>query len=169
MGHYISQTGFSYPFKSVYIFTLSNILLLMKWQVVRDIIEQTYKEGGVSLSHENLDILERYGVNPNRINLEITESAFIEDNEIFIREKDDLKEAGFCFSIDDYGSGFSNYQYVRMVGPTVVKLDRGTLLDAEKGEEQRTLVHNAGCDFIQGFYYSKPLGSEEFLKYIEKE
>ncbi len=56
-----------------------------------------------------------------------------------------------------------------MVGPTVVKLDRGTLLDAEKGEEQRTLVHNAGCDFIQGFYYSKPLGSEEFLKYIEKE
>lgn len=141
-----------------------------------------------------LDILKKYGVSPNRINLEITESGFIEDNEIFVHEKDDLKAAGFCFSIDDYGSGFSNYQYVRMVGPSVVKLDRDTLLDAEKGEEQRkfyfntvktirdlgykviaegvetegqlALVRSAGCDYIQGFYYSKPLSSEDFLKYI---
>lgn len=139
-------------------------------------------------------ILDRYGIRPERINFEITESAIIHDRQDFIREKDQLQKAGFRFSIDDYGSGFSNYSYVRTVEPECVKLDRDTLLAADQDERQRryyidtvrtlhdieykvvaegvetdahmAFMKEAGVDYIQGFYYSRPVPQEEFIAYV---
>jgi EAL domain-containing protein (putative c-di-GMP-specific phosphodiesterase class I) len=138
-------------------------------------------------------ILDRYKIKPSQINFEITESAMIQNMDAFIREKEDLAGVGFRFSIDDYGSGFSNYSYVKSVKPECVKLDRDALLDADadekealyyrdtvqmmrdmgyrivaegvETEDQLKFVRDAGVDFIQGYYYSKPVRADEFRKF----
>lgn len=143
-----------------------------------------------------MEILQQYDVNPRQINFEITESAIIKNKDTFLREKNALTEAGFSFSIDDYGSGFSNYSYVKTIKPEFVKLDRDTLLDAENDKSEalyyrdtvQTLhdlgykivaegveteshldfVLDAGVDCIQGFYYSKPVSDKEFIEFAKK-
>lgn len=141
-----------------------------------------------------LSILEKYDVTPDRINLEITESAFIDDFDAFYTECQRLRKAGFRFSVDDYGSGFSNYRYIVAVEPDIVKLDRDILVESEtkregkvfyenavqtikdmgyqivaegvETEEQKAFVRSLGIDYIQGYYYSRPLKGCDFLKYL---
>ena len=142
-----------------------------------------------------MGILNNYNVTPDKINLEITESAFIEDFEMFYEECNKLREAGFKFSVDDYGSGFSNYRYIVAVNPEIVKLDRDVLLEAKETEtgeifyqstvntiknlgynvvsegveteEERDFVRYCGVDYIQGFLYRKPLSVDKYMDYLK--
>ena len=140
-------------------------------------------------------IMQEYGINPAAINLEIVESALNLSNDVFCENIRILTEAGVEFSIDDYGSGFASADYLYKLPISIVKIDKDILWNAMKdpaaetvfrdtlklirkldkkiivegaeNEEMVEMIRGAGGDFIQGYYYSKPLGSSDFLQFID--
>lgn len=132
-------------------------------------------------------------VDTSLIELEITESAFVDDVESAIKKMKSLKDMGFKLAIDDFGTGFSSLNYLKKFPIDKLKIDKSfidniinepgdtaivksiiTLADnlglnviAEGVEtiEQRDYVKNIGCPLIQGYYYSKPLEENEFMQF----
>lgn len=139
-----------------------------------------------------LDIMKRFDLPYHCISLEITETAAVLSQETLIENMDKLREYGINFSLDDYGTGFANTAAVVKYPFHTVKLDKsmvwsamedvkamsalkysiamlkemGMELIAEGVEEleQAQLLEEMGCDFFQGYYYSKPVCGAEFLE-----
>lgn len=147
---------------------------------------------------EELDaLMSKYDVPADSLEIEITESVFMQDLAPLIESICQLKKRGFSVSIDDFGAGYSSLNVLSRVKADIVKLDRQFLLDVEMGkdnftseflqllinmikqlgfrvlaegvetEEQVKLLKNAGCRFAQGFYYARPMPIEEFLVFLE--
>lgn len=147
---------------------------------------------------ERLDeLMSRYDVPADAIEIEITESVFMQDLAPLIESICQLKERGFSVSIDDFGAGYSSLNVLSKVKADIVKLDRQFLLDVEMEKdnftseflqlliymikklgfrvlaegvetaEQVTLLKNAGCRFAQGFYYARPMPIEDFLQFLD--
>ncbi len=141
------------------------------------------------LAERMLGILDRYGVPVNRIHLEVTEQSMV-DYALLQRQMVALRDVGFEFSLDDYGSGYSNLTRVRQYPFTNIKLDmsivwdyfeeRDNLLPAvvrgfrdtgytitaegiENAEMAEALVE-IGSDYLQGYYFSKPLDLDTFMQ-----
>ena len=139
---------------------------------------------------------ERYGVDPRRINLEITETTFENISEVVFENARRLIQMGYSFALDDYGIGYSNIQRVNHLPLKLIKIDKSMLDDISsengrtileysvrmmqsigkqlvvEGAELRDMVEvleEMGCDFIQGFYFSRPLPENEFVRFIEKQ
>ena len=134
------------------------------------------------------EILQRYEVEPRWVHLEITEESMI-DSRLLMGQMSELWKAGFCFALDDYGSGYSNLSRVKRfpfsnikldmdvvqahckdpdaVLPTFVELfkEKGFTITAEgiETEEIAREMRDIGCDYLQGYYYSRPLPLTEFL------
>ncbi len=134
-------------------------------------------------------ILREYGVSPVNIHLELTEQT-IQDYFLVGRQLTELQELGFQFALDDYGSGSSNLIRVKKypfknikidmevvwgyfrdrdrILPTMVQIFRqmGFSITAEgiETEEMADVMTEMGCDFLQGYYFSRPLPEEEFKK-----
>ena len=134
-------------------------------------------------------ILNEYGVSQDRIHLEITEQSMI-DFSLLRDQITGLHENGFEFSLDDYGSGYSNLSRVRQYPFTNIKIDmevvrsycqdRDVLLPAlVQGFKQMNLSITAegietaemagamkeiDCDYLQGYYFSRPVPMDEFVK-----
>ncbi len=137
-------------------------------------------------------IVSRFGVNPEKINFEITESVAANDYNALDSIIRDLKEGGFTFAMDDYGIGYSNMQSIFSLDFDLVKIDKGILWGAEKNsigraildnsvrmiremrrkilvegvetEEQIRLLAKLSVDYLQGYYFSKPLPKDEFIE-----
>lgn len=142
-----------------------------------------------------IKILKEYGQPIDGINLEITESEEIHDSSA-IDNTNALIDAGFSLSLDDYGTGYSNLKRLQDIKYRNIKVDRSLLLAAEKNalnadilfetyqmihtlgakiiqegvetEKQRQMVSDFGADYIQGFYYSRPLSETEFIDYMKR-
>ena len=147
------------------------------------------------LADKVLQIIKRFGVSPDKINLEITETAANYSQNIMTANIDKLCDAGISFSLDDYGTGYSNIRSVASLPLTIVKLDK-TFVDTEsnpkmwvvlqntikmikdmemhivvEGVETKQILEkftNLECEYIQGYYFSKPIPEEEFVRFIEK-
>lgn len=152
----------------------------------------------VQCMHRNLatlfkEILEKYSLSSSVINLEITESSAINSFETFSATMQDLRNLGFEFSLDDYGTDHAEASYIFNMDFSIVKIDKGILWQAEKkssakifflntvrmlkeiglkivveGVEtatQKDIVSSLGCDYCQGYYFSKPLPKEKFIEY----
>jgi len=146
----------------------------------------------IQCMHSNLptlfsSILKEYGVPASQIHLEITEESMINYAKQE-RQIEDLQACGFQISLDDYGSGFSNLHQVKKFSFSNIKLDmnivwdyirdRDVLLPAlvrafrEMGfsitaegvetQEMADAMAEIGCDYLQGYHYSKPLPMDEF-------
>ncbi len=141
-----------------------------------------------------LQITDSYGVNHSMINFEITETAATVSNEILINNMKELMEAGISFSMDDYGTGFSNTSQVIEYPFSIVKFDKSMIWSAMTSDkamcalkynmamikamkmhivaegvetaEQAEILEKMGCDYFQGYYYSRPVPETEFLKLI---
>ncbi|WP_061810379.1 EAL domain-containing protein [Rossellomorea vietnamensis] len=140
-----------------------------------------------------LTIIEETGVDPSLLDLEITESVLIQNEESFISAVERLKEIGIQFSLDDFGTGFSSLLYLKKFKVDTVKIDRSFIRDylnesdaeitksiihlahglhlnvvAEgvETDDQRTFLEQQGCDIIQGYLFSKPVPAEDFLAYL---
>lgn len=146
------------------------------------------------LADRLISIIEKYGVDPALINLEITESASVTSRAVLLRNMEKLIEYGFTFSLDDFGKGQSNLMYVVEMPVSIIKLDydmskaffsspkakqvvravvsmahgMNLKLVAEgiETEEEIDGMNRESIDYIQGFYYSKPLPMPEFLAFI---
>lgn len=140
-------------------------------------------------------ILEKYQVPIEKINLEFTETISDRESQVYESAKKKLKDIGFSFSLDDFGTEFSNIYRLFTNDFTNVKLDKSLLWNAEKDpnarkllahmlkmlrmmginalqegvetEAQKDFVTANGCNLIQGYYFSKALPEDEFLKYIQ--
>ena len=140
-------------------------------------------------------LTEKYRISPTQINLEITETAVDYDPKITDFNILGLRNMGFSFSLDDYGTGYSNIKRVVSLPLDIVKLDK-TFVDemddpkmwtvivntvnmlkrmnkkilVEGVEDERTLIRfiELGCDYIQGFFFSKPLNQKEFIDFVNK-
>lgn len=144
------------------------------------------------LSEKILGIMKKYGVSPEQINLEITETAASYDQSVMSENLNDLSKAGIAFSLDDYGTGYSNMYRIAALPLKIVKLDKSfvnsqsskmwTILQntvkmikdlnmeiVVEGIETKDMVRKFSelhCDFIQGYYYSKPIPQDEFVKFV---
>ena len=140
-----------------------------------------------------LETMRKYDVSTDSINLEITETAASYAQRVMQENLNKLSRAGLSFSLDDYGTGYSNMKRVISLPLKIVKLDKSfvddqhnpkmwiflrntvkMLKDMEmeivvEGIETHEMVEafsNLKCDFIQGYFFSKPLNREEFVRFI---
>jgi diguanylate cyclase (GGDEF)-like protein/PAS domain S-box-containing protein len=142
-------------------------------------------------------ILERAEVLPGQIELEITESLLMDDPEAAVGMLNRLRNAGFSLAIDDFGTGYSSLAYLKRFPVAVLKIDRSFVKDlsqdmddraiaaavvsmaasllldvvAEGVEtiEQLDILRELGCDYIQGYYISKPLPGDRFAQFMMQE
>lgn len=138
--------------------------------------------------------IEEYGVDGSQINLEVTESFAVSDEEILRVNMEEMRKVGVTFSMDDFGTGYSNLQKVFSMGFDIVKIDKSILWAADEDFSARVLLESTiqmirdmdrrivvegvetaehrdtlkslGVDFCQGFFFSRPLAEEEFLEYV---
>ncbi|MPL95133.1 hypothetical protein SDC9_41299 [bioreactor metagenome] len=144
------------------------------------------------------ECLDEYGVNPNNLEFELTERIIILDEKNALEQFRKLKKMGIKMSLDDYGSGFNSAKYLMEYGEIFdyLKIEKklidkitneknfaiikcminathmfGMKLVAEGVEtiSQVELLKSADCDYIQGFYYSKPLFAEELEQFLQKQ
>ena len=137
-------------------------------------------------------ITTKYGINPNNIDLEITESAAVNDGIDIIEIMREMKQLGFLISIDDFGTGYSSLSMLQDMPADIIKIDKSfvdriekkeknmidyilniakelnleTIAEGVETKEQREYLLEKDCDIIQGYYYSKPLPVDEFEKYF---
>lgn len=146
------------------------------------------------LSDTYIGIMEKYHVNPDMINLEITESASLNAKKILLDNMKCLMNYGIKFSLDDFGTGQSNLNYIVDMPVDIVKFDRGMInayfdngkakyvMDAAmhmihgmelkivsegvETKQQYQIMQELGISYIQGYYFSKPLPEADFLKFL---
>ncbi|WP_255210812.1 putative bifunctional diguanylate cyclase/phosphodiesterase [Methylogaea oryzae] len=139
-------------------------------------------------------IVEEFAVDPACIELEITESTAMEQADITVELFRALRAAGFCIAIDDFGTGYSSLSYLRRFPVDRLKIDRSFVLDiaddpndaaiahavikmaaslglkvVAEGVEtdaQRQFLQERGCDYLQGYWYGKPMDAEAFAAFV---
>ena len=143
------------------------------------------------------EIVQKYGVDPALLHLEITESAYTENPSQIISTVDQLRSLGFIVEMDDFGSGYSSLNMLSQLKLDVLKLDmkfiqsemskppeRGILrfivelarpmdlaVVAEGVEtwEQMDRLRKIGCDYGQGYYFAKPMPSSDFENLLKEQ
>ena len=147
----------------------------------------------VNIVERYKSILDEYDLNPKYVQLEITESATIDNSEISSLVTQ-FHEAGFHLLLDDFGNGYSSLSSLNTINFDTLKLDKSLIdyIGDESGEkllyhvtklaqslglditaegvetkEQVDFVKALGCTDIQGFYFSKPLPCPEYEKYLD--
>ena len=148
------------------------------------------------LSEDFIGIMESARIEPCHINLEITESTSARQKQTLISHMDRMRSRGVQFSLDDFGSGASNLNYIMDMPVQFVKFDKEMIqayfasgkekyvMDADmhmihgmgleivaegvETQEQYLKLEELKIKFIQGFYFSKPLPEQEFLEFLSQ-
>jgi EAL domain-containing protein (putative c-di-GMP-specific phosphodiesterase class I) len=148
------------------------------------------------LAESFIRIMEAHQINPEWINLEITESASGDRKKNFTDNMKNLMDYGITFSLDDFGTGQSNLNYIVEMPVDIVKFDRSMtaayfangkakyVMDAamhmiqglklqivSEGIETRKqfeTMRDLGINYIQGYYFSEPLPMGAFLQFLDR-
>lgn len=143
---------------------------------------------------DTMNIINESGIDKSQINLEITESAAIEDDHMIMDKLNQLRQYGMKLSLDDFGTGYSSLSNVIRLSLTHMKIDRSIIIDATSKPEVYQLVsgfvefaHRIGLkvvaegietlemedmvkqlkiDLAQGYLYSKPIKADDFIEYL---
>lgn len=143
-----------------------------------------------SFEEDILQLVERYQIPSQLLELELTESAYLAQEEGIYKAMNRLKEKGLLFSVDDFGTGYSSLNMLKSIPVDIVKLDRAFLNETTSSTKGRTIIRNMitlanelnirviaegvecveqaalllelGCELAQGYYYSKPLSVPDF-------
>ncbi|MCI8291029.1 MAG: GGDEF domain-containing protein [Clostridia bacterium] len=145
--------------------------------------------------NEYVKITDKYKINRNQIDLEITESATVDEDINILKILNKIKEKGFIISLDDFGTGYSSLSMLQNMPIDIIKIDKvfidkanlssdrniinsietlakrigvETIVEGVETREQVNFVKRIGCDIIQGYYYSKPISREEFEVFFNK-
>lgn len=141
------------------------------------------------------NVLEDTGIESQYLELEITESIAMIDIKYTIEVLKKLKSLGVYISIDDFGTGYSSFSYLKEMSVDELKIDRTFIMDVNTNTKNmsivKAIIHLAhelnlevtaegaeteehiqflkenNCDKVQGYYYSKPVSSEEFEKFLK--
>jgi EAL domain-containing protein (putative c-di-GMP-specific phosphodiesterase class I)/CHASE2 domain-containing sensor protein len=139
-------------------------------------------------------LLAKHGLQPNRLSLEITETAALSTTGISLEALLELRYLGVDISIDDYGTGLSTLDYLKKIPATEIKIDKSFVQAIEKSHSDRLLVHSTiqlahslgqkvvaegvedldtlktlermGCDLAQGYLIGRPMNFRALLKQL---
>ena len=137
------------------------------------------------------------GLDPRRLDLELTESIVMQDLEAVVNDLKQLRDLGVKISIDDFGTGYSSLSYVKRLPVDRLKIDQsfvrslstdpndaaivraiitlGHSLDLDvvaegvETADQLARLRAEGCDQVQGFYFGKPMPADEFVAFVRSE
>lgn len=140
------------------------------------------------------DMINRNGIDPKFLELEITETLFTDNAEDLYATMQRLKDIGFVIEMDDFGSGYSSLNMLRRAPVDIIKIDRyfiDKIMSTKRGriivensvsmsrqlglkvvaegvetKEQADFLKSINCDVAQGYYYSKPVTTDEFEKLL---
>ena len=141
-------------------------------------------------------IIRDIGISPDSLALEITEGIAMKNVDQNIRMLEELRDLGLSISIDDFGTGYSSLAYLKRFPLNTLKIDRSFIQDITTNEDDREItkaiiamgqnlrlkvlaegvetfsqmeiLRDSGCDYIQGYYYSRPLPAHDVFPYLEK-
>lgn len=150
-----------------------------------------------TLSAELSEIMKKYDIEGNELELEITESVAMSEPEFAIKQLESLRNQGLNIAIDDFGTGYSSLSYLKRLPINILKLDRSFVRDIEtdvndaeicsatvalahnlgikviaegvETEVQRRYLEKLGCDYLQGYLFSKPLPAEEMTALLSND
>jgi Amt family ammonium transporter len=188
----------------------SNTLYLEKW-IFKTALAQTavWKEMGLKVPKLSINLtgetlvapdfydyllinLKEYGLNASDIDIEILESSVFHDMEFCLAAIQRFYEVGISFSLDDFGTGFSNLSYLKTMPISTLKVDMSfvhditdkpqsaalcnsiismardlgmqSVAEGVETKEQLNMLKTMGCNLIQGYYFHKPMPAEQILK-----
>ncbi|MFG2108227.1 EAL domain-containing protein [Micromonospora chersina] len=208
------RRGMVDPGELIQVAEQSAVMRLLTRRVVDDVVEQVAKWSAAGLTlraalnvsvrdlhtgeiaDQIADRLARYGVPPDRLQVEITEGALMADPRRVLASITQLHRIGVGIALDDFGTGYSSLQHLRRLPLSEVKVDRSFVLGmadrpddaaivrfmielaralglrvvAEGVEDERTwrLLHAAGCDVAQGWFHARPMPAEELVTWLSR-
>lgn len=144
------------------------------------------------------NLVTKYQINRKFLEIEITESAFVEDTRALKHVVQKLRTSGFTVLIDDFGSGYSSLNMLKDVQADVLKMDikffdlnntnyekgvdiiesvlnmsrkmkLSVIAEGVETEDQIQVIKNIGLNYVQGFYYYKPMSVDEYEKMLKGE
>lgn len=147
-----------------------------------------------NLTQDILETINRYGILPGQMHLEITEGALVEDSECVLKVLNEINDAGMYLALDDFGTGFSSLSYLRRFPVKALKIDQSftrgiaetekefelikliiklanlyeldIVVEGVETIEQFKMVSGESCKYIQGFYLARPLSMENFSEFL---
>lgn len=203
------EEGLISPGEFIRVFENSGLIYkldLYMWEMAAAKLQEWKKQGkeqyyiSVNISAKDfyyLDIykiftalVERYEIEPEKLKLEITESALMHEADKQLALLERLQEYGFHVEIDDFGSGYSSLNMLKDMRADVLKIDMGFLRETEEKERTKTILNmvvdlaknlkmivisegvesreqveyltRVGCDMFQGYYFERPIPVAEF-------
>jgi polar amino acid transport system substrate-binding protein len=133
-------------------------------------------------------------ISPELIKFEITEGIAMISEEETSKQLLELKKIGISISLDDFGTGYTSFSYLKKIPANILKIDRSLIINIVENEEDQRIVKamvelghtlgmkivvegieykemyemilDMGCDYMQGYYFSKPLPVFEFQKLL---
>ena len=142
-----------------------------------------------------MNILQEVKLDPSQLEIEITEMSMLDQNSELICKIEKLKKMGIIISIDDFGTGYSSLSYLKQFPVDALKIDRSFIqnMSKQKGtamveaiikiahaldlsvvaegvedEKELHILKELACEFVQGYYFSKPLNVQDFTRLIEE-
>ena len=140
-------------------------------------------------------ILEKTGLDPEWLEIELTESLAMKDIEFAVQQMQELRDMGLKLAMDDFGTGYSSLSYIQKMPISLLKLDRSFIMFLEddlvaqeivsavikiakskkietiaEGTEtigQVEILERFGCDYAQGFLFGKPMRASELTEYLK--
>ena len=151
----------------------------------------------VNLGQWLTDLFQKNGIDPSKIELELTESTLVDDIPRSIEQLHQLKSVGIKVAMDDFGTGYSSLSYLQQFPFDILKIDQcfiqkidqnpknaaiaqaiitmahqlnlRVVAEGVETTEELTFVHENNCDEIQGYFFSEPITSEEFTQLLQTE
>ena len=146
-----------------------------------------------NLADQIAALVDSYGIDHHLLHIEVTESFYADNPDVIAATLSSLHEKGFIIELDDFGAGYSSLTSLNTLTLDVMKLDMSlirhasaindysilrfamlladgmrmkTVAEGVETEDEVVALKVLGCDYIQGYYYSKPLPAPEFEKYL---
>ena len=142
------------------------------------------------------ELASKYQIKPSKIEIELTESLMMDNKERLLRAMNEIKNAGFEISVDDFGSGFSSLALLKDLPANVIKLDKEFLNTNDNNEKEQIIINSIismakqlkittvaegvedatqsellktmGCDIVQGYYYAKPMPQSDYEALLKR-
>lgn len=143
------------------------------------------------------NLVKQYGIEPRQLHLELTESAYTENPNQIVAMVDELRRRGFVIEMDDFGSGYSSLNMLNQVRFDILKLDMkfiqtetakpgemslmrfvvklakwmnlSTVAEGAETKAQVERLREVGCDYAQGYFFSRPLPIEKYEALMKQE
>ena len=152
--------------------------------------------GVTDLAKEFVGLTKKYGIDPSKLELEITENLFMDNVQELFGQMSALKQNGFIIHMDDFGSAYSSLNMLRNAPVDALKIDKfffDEIMTTERGKiivessvrmakqlglvtiaegvekkEQFDFLSSIDCDIVQGYYFSRPVAIPDFEKFMEE-